>query len=93
VELVKIDAEGHDVMVLEGMAATLARDTPDCLIEIQSDEAGEQMMPYFNSTRYAYFNLSEDEGPLRATRLGRSATVNFFVCKHETATALQLPDA
>jgi FkbM family methyltransferase len=93
VDLLKIDAEGHDVMVLEGMADTLARDVPDCLIEIQSDKEGAGMMPFFDPARYAYYNLSETSGPLRAKRLGRSETVNFFVCKHETARALGLPGA
>ena len=90
VDLVKIDAEGHDVMVLQGMAGILARDTPDCLIEIQSDEEGEKMMPFFDPARYAYYNLSETAGPQRAERLRRSETVNFFVCKHETAGLLSL---
>ena len=93
VDLVKIDAEGHDAEVLAGMAGILARDHPDCIVEIQSDAEGARLMPHFEPSRYAYFNLSESGGPRRVARLGRSDTVNFFICKHETASALGLPGA
>ena len=38
VRLVKIDAEGHELSVLKGMVALLARDRPTLIIEVSGQE-------------------------------------------------------
>lgn len=91
VDLVKIDAEGNGLAVLEGMSATLARDTPACLLEVQDAEEGRQMTRWFDPARYAFFALADEDGPRRVSRLGEGGTLNSFACRHADAEWLRLP--
>jgi FkbM family methyltransferase len=90
VDLVKIDAEGHDFEVLEGMIDTIMTYQPDFLIEILSDEIGEKIMKILMPSTYLYFNINEGKGIRQVTRLTHSDSLNFFICKHDTAKRLNL---
>ena len=89
-DLVKIDAEGHDACVLEGMKETIQKFHPDFLIEVQSDEIGEQIMVILKPEEYVYYNIDEEKGARKVSSLTKSDTLNFFVCKPATATAIGL---
>jgi FkbM family methyltransferase len=52
VDIIKIDAEGHELPILKGAHRTIADSQPVCLIEVEhSDEA--QLDDFFNSFGYA----------------------------------------
>lgn len=91
VDLVKIDAEGHDFEVLEGMQDTIMKNQPDFLIEIQSNEIGNKVMSILMPSVYLYFMIDENNGPIRVANLKKSSGLNFFICKHSTAKRLNLP--
>jgi FkbM family methyltransferase len=90
VDLVKIDAEGHDFEVLEGMKETIIKYQPDFLVEIQSDEIGKKIMKVLPPSTYLYFNINESKGIRRVMTLTQSDTLNFFICKLHTANKLNL---
>ena len=90
IDLVKIDAEGHDFEVLAGMKETIRKYQPDFLVEIHSDEIGLNIMSLLPSSSYFYFNIDEEVGARRVPALTKSDTFNFFICKPETAAKLSL---
>lgn len=90
VDLVKIDAEGHDYLVLEGMKETIKNHQPDFLVEIHSDEIGRNIMMILPPSSYLYFNINEEAGARAVSVLTKSDTFNFFICKPETAHKLSL---
>jgi FkbM family methyltransferase len=88
VDLIKVDAEGFDFKVLMGMEQTLARDTPDVLIEISSDEIGAGIETLLPSTKYQYFNICEDGNIALTDRLKPTAERNYLVCRPSSAESL-----
>ena len=76
IDLVKIDAEGHDAEVLEGLKETIRTWHPDFLLEIQSDEIGEKMMQALPASEYEYFVIDEENGLEPIARLGRGSSLN-----------------
>lgn len=86
VDLVKIDAEGHDFEVVDGMRNTISKFYPDFLIEIHSDEVARKIMDVLSPDRYSYFTIDETTGLRRQARLSKSDGLNCFVCKHENVS-------
>ena len=89
VDLVKVDAEGFDLKVLMGMAGTLERDTPDVLVEIESDEIGAGIETLLPATKYRYFKICEDGTFASTDRLLKPAAPwNYLICKTSSAELL-----
>lgn len=88
VDLMKVDAEGFDFKVLMGMEHTLARDIPDVLIEISSDEIGAGIEMLLPATKYQYFHNYEDGTFVLTDRLKATAERNYLICKPSSAQLL-----
>jgi FkbM family methyltransferase len=90
VDLVKIDAEGQDANVLKGFVNSMQRFHPDFIVEVQSDEIGQEIQTLLPPDQYLYFNIDEVSGLKRADTLQRKYWLNFWICKAETAQKLNL---
>ncbi len=96
VDLMKIDVEGFEPEVLEGMGDLLRATRPTILVEILSAEAGRRIEELVDGCDYRFFNVDETRGPIAVTRLdpeGRTRhSRNFLLCVPEVARAIGLSD-
>jgi FkbM family methyltransferase len=90
IDLMKIDVETHEVEVLEGMGEYLKIMQPDMLIEIQTDEIALGIEKLIEGIDYLFFNINEKTGVTHVKKLGKSDTLNYLVCKRQTAQRLNL---
>ena len=90
IDLMKIDAEGNDIKVLKGMGKYLKKYRPDILVEVHSDEIGKEMQDLVKECDYVYYNIDEKNEPVLEKRIHKSAGLNYFICKRETAEKLKL---
>jgi len=88
VDLIKIDAEFHEVEVLEGMQEILHRDMPTLLLEVITDEMADKLNPIFDSTNYLIFNLSDE--PRRVSKIEKADAWNLLLCNEDVAKKLNL---
>jgi FkbM family methyltransferase len=89
-DLVKIDAEGQDANVLKGFVQSIQQFRPDFIVEVQSDEIGQEIQALLPPDQYRYFNIDEETGLKPADTLTRHYWLNFWICKPETAQKLDL---
>jgi FkbM family methyltransferase len=90
VDLVKIDAEGQDSNVLKGFLNSVQQFQPDFIVEVQSDEIGQEIQAMLTPEKYLYFNIDEVTGLKQTDILQRNYWLNFWICKVETAQKLNL---
>jgi FkbM family methyltransferase len=90
VDLVKIDAEGQDSNVLKGFLNSMQQFQPDFIVEIQSDEIGQEIQAMLTPEKYLYFNIDEVTGLKQTDILQRNYWLNFWICKVKTAQKLNL---
>ena len=88
VDLAKIDVEGHEPEVLEGMGRFLAEFKPTLLIEVLSDSAGEKLEAFLGDLGYLYFDLDEVGPPRLMRHIRASSHWNYLVCSPATAGEL-----
>jgi FkbM family methyltransferase len=90
IDLAKIDVEGHEPEVLEGMGCFLGQFRPTLLIEVLSDEAGAKLEEFVGDLGYLYFDLDEMSAPRRVKRIRRSSHWNYLVCTEATGRELSI---
>jgi FkbM family methyltransferase len=94
IDLMKIDVEGHEPRVLEGMGPKLLATTPTIIIEILSDMIGAKIESILKGHKYLYFNIDEYKGPIRRSHITASGLTrhsrNFLLCQMATARKLKL---
>jgi FkbM family methyltransferase len=90
VDLIKLDVETFEVEVLTGMGKYLELFKPDMLIEIQTDEIANGISTLIKNIDYVFFNINEKTGIKQVERLGKSDTLNYLICKRQTAIDLKL---
>jgi FkbM family methyltransferase len=94
VDLMKIDVEGYEPEVLQGMEKYLAAMKPTIILEVLSDEAGRKIDAIVRKCGYLYFNIDELQGPIRKQNLcveGKSRhSRNFLLCTRAVADKLDL---
>ncbi|NJR40816.1 MAG: FkbM family methyltransferase [Leptolyngbyaceae cyanobacterium CSU_1_4] len=83
VDLVKIDAEGQDANVLKGFLNSMQQFQPDFIVEVQSDEIGQEIQAMLPPEKYLYFNVDEVTGLKQTDSLRRNYWLNFWICKVE----------
>jgi FkbM family methyltransferase len=83
-DLLKIDAEMHELPILEGLGARLAQDRPAMLVEVLTAEIGHGLMEPIAGLDYALFRIEEGAGvvPVATLAEGRG---NHLICQPETA--------
>jgi FkbM family methyltransferase len=90
IDLMKIDVEGHEPQVLQGMGELLARMRPTILLEVKSDQKAAEIEGLIRSMEYMYFDINETYGPHRLEQLKASSTLNVLLCPEEAALKLGL---
>ncbi len=88
VDLAKIDVEGHEPEVLEGMGQFLAEFKPTLLVEVLSDWAGEKLGALLGNLGYLYFDLDEVNAPRCKRRIRASTRWNYLACSPATMQEL-----
>jgi len=91
IDLIKIDAEGHDLNVLRGFVKYLRKMQPDFLIEIQDEYTGQQIREILDPITYLYWAINDQSHRIERTEFLYSVNCrNFLICKQETAQKLHL---
>jgi hypothetical protein len=91
IDLIKIDVETHEPNVLEGYKQYLPLHRPDFLIEVLTDEVGDQLQQLFSGLQYYYFNIDDKHGTIRKTdAIKKSDYFNYLICTKESAQQLKL---
>jgi hypothetical protein len=75
--VVKIDVEGFELAVLEGMRATLERDEP--ILMIENNASAEAAAALLARIGYRTFEYDVDQNALRETD-DLCGTINYFAC-------------
>jgi len=88
VDLVKIDVEGHEPEVLDGMGRFLGEFKPTLLIEVLSDVTGQRLEALLGDLGYLYFDLDEIGLPRLMEHIRASSHWNYLVCSRTTAREL-----
>ena len=84
VELVKIDAEKHEVEVLTGFGAMISKSRPTFLLEVLDQALGRKIVPFFSGLGYVFYEIVEGRELRRTEHLG-TAMGNYLVCTTEAA--------
>ena len=88
IDLLKIDVETHEVEVLEGFKEHIKKYKPTLLIEILNDEVANGLQNLISDIDYVFFNIDENHGVKRVSKLSKSDYYNFLICKPEVAKKL-----
>jgi FkbM family methyltransferase len=88
VDLAKIDVEGHEPEVLEGMGRFLGEFRPTLLIEVLSDRPAKKVEAFLGDLGYLYFDLDEIGAPRLMRHIRASSHWNYLVCSPATASGL-----
>jgi len=89
-DLLKIDVEGHEPSVLEGLGPHLAARRPTLLTEVLSDDVGRRVESLLDDLDYRYFDIDDHEGPRRVPHIRKGRHWNYLVCSSEQAVRLGL---
>jgi FkbM family methyltransferase len=90
-DLIKIDVEKHEPEVLRGLGRdVLLRFRPTILLEVLTDELGEEVERTIGDLGYLFFNVDEARGPQRTAALRCGRHPNFLLCQESVARALGL---
>jgi FkbM family methyltransferase len=87
-DLVKVDVEGHEPQVLEGIGTLLAKFRPTFLVEVLTDGAGRRLESLVDGLGYVYFDLDEVRPPRLSPHIGASSHWNYLVCQPQVAATL-----
>lgn len=95
VDLMKIDVEGAEPQVLEGMGLYLGKYKPSMIIEILNDEVGKRVEQLLDGLGYLYFDINDDsrKGPKTIRPLAhikKSICLNYLVVQPHVAHWLGL---
>jgi FkbM family methyltransferase len=91
IDLIKIDVETHEPQVMQGFGKYLDLFRPTILIEILSDEIGEQVEEIVKDKGYLYFNIDDKNNSCyRAEHIVKSDYYNYLLCDDKTAEMLEL---
>ena len=89
IDLMKIDVEGHEPAVLRGMGGVLETYKPAILIEILTDNVGDQVSQLIEGLGYTMCYLDESAGEIRRVHdLRRRESLNYLLCSEATAKRL-----
>ena len=85
----KIDVEGHEPEVLEGMDDYLFKFSPTIIIEVLTEEVAIELNKLFDKMDYLYFNIDDKNNAIRQTeKIEKSDFWNYLICNKKTALKL-----
>ncbi len=91
IDLIKIDVEGYEVPVFEGMGEYIKSMKPTILAEIRIEENGARIMELLGDCGYLFFDIDEKNPPKPVSEITKSSNNNFLICTREIAQYLKLP--
>lgn len=91
IDLVKIDVEGWEPEVIEGMGALLQQGKPTILVEIKSMERARRIEDLVAGLGYLFYDIDEATSPRRRPHLAPSSRWNWLLCQPRVAVRLGLP--
>ena len=74
VDLVKIDVNGAEFEVVEGMRKVIETSRPDLLVAVPNNEIAHRLTEIFNKVGYNFFEIKEDSRNIRKTDVITSGT-------------------
>lgn len=89
-DLVKIDVEGAEPDVLDGMAGFLHEAPPTLLVEVLDAEVSAALQDRVRGIDYRFYELDEEAGPRKRDRIVHARDGNYLLCLPEVAVALRL---
>jgi FkbM family methyltransferase len=90
IDLMKIDVETHEPEVLEGMGKYLQSFQPDILIEVITDEIGQQVEKFIDGLGYLIYYIDEINTPKLVSKIKKDEGMNYLICKPSSAEKLGL---
>lgn len=82
VDLIKLDVEMHEPEAIQGMINIINDHKPAILIEILTDEIGQNIETLIAGLDYEFFNIDEINEPEKVEHLQKSNHYNFLlICK------------
>ncbi len=89
VDLMKIDVEGHEPAVLEGLGGYLEKFAPTMIVEVLTDEIGTKIESILHGKDYKYFYLDEQESTIHEVKhLTRRQSYNYLICAMQVGAKL-----
>lgn len=85
IDLMKIDVETHEPEVMEGFAGYFSKFKPIILIEILNEEVAKRLSVFFPKDCFEFYNIDEQKGIIRVSKLTKSELFNFLVVPNEKA--------
>ena len=91
VDLLKIDVEGVEDKVLEGMEKTIIKDKPVLLIEISNNETALKVSSFFIKLDldYKFIEIDESKGLTKYSQIEKNNTFNYLVCTKEKVSIIK----
>lgn len=83
IDLMKIDVETHEPEVMEGFASYFSKFKPIILIEILNQEVAEKLSTFFPTEYFEFYNIDEEKGISKASKLTKSELFNFLIIPKE----------
>ena len=90
IDLIKIDVEYYEPFVIRGLLNTIEKYKPSILIEILSDKIADELYQLLCKFDYFYFNIDENLGIRKVSKLSKSDSFNFLLCTEEIAQKLKI---
>ncbi|MEO5570924.1 MAG: FkbM family methyltransferase [Bacteroidia bacterium] len=90
IDLIKIDVEGHEFEVLEGMKDYLKEMMPVILVEVLTDKSAQKIQHLIDGTGYLIFDVDEINPPKKIDEVRKSGYFNLIVCSADAAKKMNL---
>ncbi len=89
IDLIKIDVEGHEITVLNGMMPYIEKHKPAILIEVIGDENAVVLTTMFKKLNYTFISIDEQNLSKQVDKLWDNNHHNFLICDVETVQLLR----
>lgn len=90
IDLMKIDVEGHEIEVLQGMYNHLEKDKPSIILEVLTDERAQVINKLLKGLGYLYFDIDEQNSPIQIPEIKKSGYFNILICPPDVARKINL---
>lgn len=84
IDLIKIDVEGVEHLVIEGIKNTIIKDAPAIIVEISNQSTANAINNIFNSFKhnYLFYEIIDDKGLFHRTTIEKKNDLNYMLCTH-----------
>ena len=88
IDLMKIDVEYHEPEVIAGFKTHIRQFMPAMLIEILSEETGNEISRLVEGLGYNYYTINEKTGLKKVNELKKGEGFNYLLCSEKLAKDL-----